>query len=205
MTKIKCLGIACSPREKGNTFLLLEKALEGAASGGASTELLRLKDYPMLPCQACDNCSKTGQCVIQDGAGEIFEKVLQADRIILAAPIFSMGINAQAKTFIDRSQRFWACHYVLHKPIIQDMALRPPRKGIYIAAAGTGFSNVFDGALQVAKYFFKMLEISWLGSYCYSRIDKTGDILKNPQALAEVYQAGKMLTISQETPYNPKP
>ncbi len=193
MRDIKCLGLACSPRPKGNTTVLLERALAGASSAGAATELVRLADYHVSPCRACDGCFNNGLCVIKDGAGDIFAKIIEADRIILAAPIFSMGMNAQAKCLVDRSQRFWATRYVLKQPVIKDTHLRPTRRGIFISAAGTDLKGVFDGAVRVARYFFKMLDIEWCDSLCYPLTDKIGDIYNHPTALEDVYLAGKRL------------
>lgn len=195
MGKIACLGIACSPRAGGNTTILLENALAGAASAGAGTELIKLTDYPFSPCRACDGCFKNGLCVIKDGAEEIFSKMLEADRFILAAPIFSMGLNAQAKALIDRSQRFWATRYILRQQVIRDAAARPERRGIFISAAGTGLQGVFDGAKRTVKYFFKMLEIKPEGDYCYPHTDQKGEIKNNPAALEEVHRAGKLLAL----------
>lgn len=92
--KINCLGIATSPRRGGNTGILLEKALEGTASAGARTELLNINDFKFSPCLACDGCFKEGKCVILDDMQIIYDKLLTADRIILAAPIFSMGLKS---------------------------------------------------------------------------------------------------------------
>ncbi|KJS18229.1 MAG: NADPH-dependent FMN reductase [Peptococcaceae bacterium BRH_c4b] len=192
--RIKCLGLACSPRLNGNTSILLEKVMEGAAAAGAATEVVRLVDFSVAPCRACDGCFTNGKCVVKDGAADIFTKILEADRIIMAAPIFSMGMNAQAKALVDRSQQFWATRYVLKEPVIQDSHLRPPRRGIYISAAGTNLPGVFDGALRTARYFFKMLDIQWDSSYCFPLTDKTGVINSNTEALETVFQAGTLLT-----------
>ncbi|MCL6635329.1 MAG: flavodoxin family protein, partial [Peptococcaceae bacterium] len=178
--KIKCLAVACSPRRGGNTELLAGRALAGAAAAGAAEEIIYLRDYRYAPCAACDGCFKEGKCVVRDDASLIFEKILEADRVIFAAPIFSMGICAQAKMLIDRSQQFWACRYVLHRPVIQDEQKRAARRGIFLSAAGTGLPGVFDGALRVVRYFFKMLDIRVDGTFCYPRVDRRGDILQHP-------------------------
>ncbi len=188
--RIHCLGIATSPRVNGNTTILLQKALAGAAAAGAKTELVSLNQYKFSPCIACNGCYKEGKCVIRDDMQQIYDKLLSADRIILAAPVFSMGICAQAKAMIDRTQRFWATRYILNKSVIADQDSRPPRKGIFISAAGSGHRRVFDGAVQVAKYFFLMLEAEFAGSFCYRQIDEKGAILNHPGALKEVYEAG---------------
>ena len=190
---IKCLAVAASPRKNGNTDQMARQALEGATAAGAEGEVLYLRDYGYAPCAACDGCFKKGRCVVKDDASRIFEKILQADRVILAAPIFSMGICAQAKMLVDRSQQFWACKFILERPVIEDEKKRIGRRGIYLSAAGTNLPGVFDGAIRVAKYFFRMLEIKTEGTYCYPKVDRKGEILERPEAMAEIFEAGKRL------------
>ena len=106
--EIYCLGLATSPRRGGNTSVLLEKALKGAADAGARTEMLNVNNFKFSPCLACDGCFREGMCVVPDDMQIMYQKLLAADRIIFAAPIFSMGMCAQAKAMVDRTQRFWA-------------------------------------------------------------------------------------------------
>ena len=188
--QVYCLGLATSPRPDGNTTILLKKALEGAAKSGARTELISLNRFNFSPCIACDGCFRAGKCVVQDDMQGIYEKLLSADRIILSAPIFSMGMCAQAKAMVDRTQRFWSTKYILKQPVIKDKDNRPARKGMFLSVAGSNHKNVFAGALQVAKYFFLMLEAEFAGSYCYQPVDEKGAILNHPRAVDEVYKAG---------------
>lgn len=187
--ELNCLALACSPRKNGNTAVLAKKALEGCGDSGAKTELLYLTDYNYAPCRACNACATTGKCVIKDDAEQLFAKILACDRFILAAPIFSMGICGQAKSFIDRAQQFWASKYILGKKLFDNSQ----RKGIYISCAGTKLPDVFDGALQVVRYFFLMMEIELVATCCYPGIDAIGDIQKAPESLQEVYDLGKEL------------
>ncbi|MBC7106699.1 MAG: flavodoxin family protein [Firmicutes bacterium] len=190
---LRCVALACSPRREGNTALLAREALRGAASVGSTTHLIYLRDHRFGPCLACDGCFETGRCVVEDDAGLIYQQLLAADRLILAAPVFSMGICAQAKMFIDRAQQFWATRYLLYRPVVEDAASRPERRGIFISTAGTRLPDVFAGALQVARYFFKILEVKLVGAYCYPGVDEKGAILRHPWALGEVYRAGREL------------
>jgi len=192
---VKCLGIACSPRVRGNTTTLLEKALEGAGKGGAETELLMLGRFKFAPCIACNGCFKEGRCVVPDDMQIIYEKLLEADRILIAAPIFSMGICAQAKALVDRGQRFWATKYILKRPVIEQNNHLPARRGIFISCAGSDLPDVFSGAERVVRYYFKMLEVEYAGSYLYRQVDEPGTIHRRPEALREVFQAGKALAI----------
>lgn len=190
---LKCLALACSPRKNGNTAILARQALAAAESAGCGTELLYLADYRYAPCLACNGCFATGRCVLEDDAARIFEKILAADRLVLAAPVFFMGICAQAKMFIDRAQQFWAAKYLLKQEIIPDQKTRPARRGIFLSCGGTTLPGLFDGTLQVVKIFFKMLTIDLLATLCYAGVDEAGSILKKKDALAEVAETARKL------------
>jgi len=187
---ITCVALSTSPRRGGNSETLARQALAGARARGARTDLLRLADFRYEPCRACGGCYRTGVCVVPDQAADIFDRLLAADRVILAAPIFSMGICAQAKAIIDRAQRFWATRCLLHRRVIADSGRRPPRRGIFISTAGSDLPGVFDGARAVARYFFKMLEIEPAGFYGYRGLEEKGDAFANGAALAECFLAG---------------
>ncbi len=190
---ITCIGIACSPRRGGNTSLLLEQALTGAAQGGARTELITLSDYNFRPCQGCNACSKDGECILKDDMQQIYQRLLAADRLILAAPIFSMHLNAQAKALIDRSQRFWSTKFALKRRVIQDAASRPYRAGMFLSVCGTAFPDMFDCATKVVRYYFNMLEMRYAGGHFYWQIDEKGAIRNHPTAFQEVLEAGLRL------------
>ena len=92
-----------SPRIGGNTERLLTEALKAAAEDGAETELLRLADSEVKPCDACLSCRKTGECRIEDDFKSIFDKMVEADGIILGSPVYFGSATPQAKALIDRA------------------------------------------------------------------------------------------------------
>jgi len=63
---VKVLGLFGSPRKGGNTELLLDEALKGAAAEGATVEGIHLSDCRIAPCRECLGCFKAGACVITD-------------------------------------------------------------------------------------------------------------------------------------------
>jgi multimeric flavodoxin WrbA len=100
---MKILGLSFSPREQGNTELLLEKAFEGARQLGADTELYRVGGKNISPCDGCGSCFKTAECHIQDDMQELYKKMLEADGIIFGTPVYFYNMTAQGKTAIDRT------------------------------------------------------------------------------------------------------
>jgi len=99
---VKVIGIAGSPRRTGNSSTLLQAALEGATSAGASTALIHLNDLTYRGCQACEQCAPDGECVIQDGLTPVFAALRLADVWVLASPIYRDGLSGQFKSFFDR-------------------------------------------------------------------------------------------------------
>ncbi|MFZ5650649.1 MAG: flavodoxin family protein [Bacillota bacterium] len=189
MSEKTCVALAFSPRRGGNTDILLESAVEKMGSSGVNTEIIYMAGLSYSPCRACEGCYSTGRCVIRDDAGPVYEKILKAQMLVMAAPVFSMGICAQAKTFIDRAQQFWAVRYVLGGRAVEDRSFRESRRGMYISCAGTNLPGVFDGSIRVVRYFFKMIDVKLAGVYCYPGTDKKGEILGNKSAMDEIINA----------------
>ena len=184
---IKILGLGGSPRKKGNTDLLLDQALAGAASAGAQVEKVALNRLRVRPCQECGACNTTGICKIQDDMQGLYAKLEEADGIILASPIFFMGITAQAKAMIDRCQALWARKYLLGKPVGRPGS---QRLGIFVATGGTNRPYTFRPSVTIARSFFAVLDVSYFRELLYGSIDARGDILQHASAMQEALQAG---------------
>ncbi len=124
--KVKVLGIVGTPIKNGNCQYQLEEALKLAeTTGQATTELAHLRDYKLKFCIGCEKCmrkihkiqAEVGfdvtpvpiegyNCSIKDGLDKLHQKMLEADAIILMAPVYIASIPGQVKTFIDRSRTF---------------------------------------------------------------------------------------------------
>ena len=191
---LSVLGLACSPRRDGNSTRLLLEAMETAKLEGHTTELLYLSDLKISPCQGCNACSAKGICVIKDDILKLREKLVQADRLIIAAPIFMMGLNAQTKIIIDRMQPFWALKYLHHQTLTNPSGYE--RAGLYLATAGLKKPDVFDCAERTMKTFFHMLDIRYAQPCLYSGIDLAGEINEHPTACDEVRKAALALVRS---------
>ncbi|MEA3296603.1 MAG: flavodoxin family protein, partial [candidate division Zixibacteria bacterium] len=110
---LRVLGIMGSPRTGSNTDILLDAALEGAAGAGARVEKLSINRLQVAPCRECYQCRVEGVCVIRDDMDEVGKKLLAADRVIIASPIFFYGLSGQLKALVDRGQSYWIRKYEL--------------------------------------------------------------------------------------------
>ncbi len=98
----KVLGIVGSPRRDGNTEILVDEVLAGAAEAGAEIEKVFLNDLDVGPCQACDSCRAAGQCVQEDDMQALLETMQGSDVWVLGTPVYWWGPTAQFKSFFDR-------------------------------------------------------------------------------------------------------
>lgn len=99
---MKVLAISSSPRKNGNSDLLCNQFLEGAVQAGHCVEKIRLVELNIHPCTACCGCAESRVCVQQDSMAEVLDKVIEADVIVLAVPVYFYSMAAQMKIFIDR-------------------------------------------------------------------------------------------------------
>jgi multimeric flavodoxin WrbA len=190
------LGIFGSPRRGGNTDTLLEEALRGAEEEGAEVERLHLTDFTITPCKECHGCDQTGECVILDDMQKIYPKLLDADIIILASPIFFYGISAWAKALVDRCQALWSRKYLVKDRSLGKEGKR--RKGFLISVGATKGARVFEGAILTAKYFFDVINAEYIGELVFRGIDAKGDILKYPEAILQAFEVGKRLASERQ-------
>jgi len=123
---IKIVGIVGSPRIGGNTEYLVAETLKVMEKDGVQTELVRLSDKEVKPCDACLSCRKTGDCWIEDDLKSIFDKMTNADGIILSSPVYFGSATPQIKALIDRA-------------------------GYLSVAKGRVFENKIGGAIVVAR------------------------------------------------------
>ena len=101
-SKPKIFGFVGSPRKGGNSELLTKELLKTAEQNGAETEIIRLAEYDLKPCDACLSCRKTRKCKIDDDGEKLYSKVMEADGIVLATPVYFGSCSPLTKIFIDR-------------------------------------------------------------------------------------------------------
>lgn len=162
----KILAIIGSSKGKGNTWKATEQVREKMQElGDVNFEYLLLKDADIKMCRGCSICSKKGEdlCPLKDDVKSIKQKILEADGIIFASPVYSMNVTALMKNFIDRVS------YLFHRPELfgkKALALVTTRVdglkpviGYLSKLEGWGFEKMFKvGTMTMPVLSSKILE-----------------------------------------------
>ena len=187
---MKIISFNGSPRVGGNTELLLNEAEKAAKAAGHDVTRFNLNKLQIRPCQDCGGCEKTGACVLKDDMAGIYQAIRDADRIILASPVFFFGLSAQTKIVIDRSQAFWCEKYLLKRPIAEGPL---GRRGLLVLVGGMKKEIGIQCSEATAKAFFRTVSVPKHETLGFLEVDEKGAILKHETALGDVYQAGERL------------
>lgn len=99
----KVLVLAGSPRKGGNSDLLCDELIRGAEEAGNTAEKVYVQNLKIGACRACYGCRNTGRCVQADDMAGLLEKMVAADVIVLATPVYFYSMDGQMKTMIDRT------------------------------------------------------------------------------------------------------
>lgn len=103
MSKKKVLILSASPRKDGNSELLCKEFEKGAIEAGHHVELISTRNKKINYCLGCGVCNSKHKCVQKDDMNEILDKMVEADVIVMATPVYFYSMNAQMKTLIDRT------------------------------------------------------------------------------------------------------
>lgn len=174
----KVLILSGSPRKGGNSDMLCDRFAEGAAEAGHEVEKIRVAEKHIRPCSACYYCREHGgECVHRDDMAEILQKMIAADVIVLASPVYFYSIDAQLKAVIDRTVARWT--------EVRD------KEFYYIVTAADGERTAAETTLACFRGYADCVEgakemgiVYGMGAY------EKGEIGKSP-AMHEAYEMGK--------------
>lgn len=174
------LVISTSLRRGGNSETLADEFVKGALEAGHQVEKVCLYDAIAF-CTGCLSCQKTGRCVIHDDADIIAQKMLTADVIAFATPIYYYEMCGQMKTLLDRSNPLFFLNYAF--------------RDIYLlATAADTDQHAMDGAVKGLQGWVDCFEKATLrGVVRGVGADQYGDIKHLPFILKEAYTMGKTI------------
>lgn len=169
---IRVVALAGSHRKNGNTEIGLSKIAEKLSFFSVETEIIPLADKKINNCKACDSCRKMKRCIIQDDLQEILEKMIAAQGIILAAPVYNFALTPLMSSFLVRTTRIT---HVMSGPVVgeEKYIVTYPHRSILRGKVGAAFtiarrsgSNI---ALASLNNFFLSNEMYLVGS-CYENV-----------------------------------
>ena len=186
------IGILGSPLPEGNTAVLLTQALKGAADAGCSTEIIAVNNLDFQPCMEMMFCKEHETCIMDDDMQQAYLKIRDADSIILATPVMTMGIPGRLKSFIDRCQVFFMAKYIRNQPLVAPEK-KKVRRGLFICISGMKIPEVFVGAKLTAQAFFDIIDCPYRDELLVSDMDTIRDIRTRQDLLDAAYVKGKAL------------
>lgn len=174
----KVLVLSASPRRGGNSDLLCDQFILGAKESGNQVEKILLRDKEINYCLACDACQGNGgNCVQKDDMTEVLDKIIDADVIVMATPVYFYTMSGQMKTLIDRTySRYLAIsnkemYFIMTAADSRMQAMERTLEGF------RGFTSCLEGAKEKGIIY---------GTGAWN----LGDIIGLP-AMKQAYEMGK--------------
>lgn len=175
----KILVLSASPRKQGNSDRLSDSFITGAKEVGHFVEKIYVCDQNIKYCTGCGVCQTTHACVQKDDMAPILQKMVDADCIVFATPVYFYNMNAQLKTLLDRTTP-------------QYLDIR--KKDFYILmSAAEDDIMMMKHVVDSFQAYFDCLEDATLKGVIYGlKVYEVNDIVGNV-ALEEAYALGKAI------------
>lgn len=183
------IGILGSPLAEGNTAKLLEQALKGASDAGCATEKILVANLDFQPCMEMMFCKDHDTCIMDDDMQQVYGKIRDADSIIIATPVMTMGIPGKLKGFMDRCQVFFMAKYIRKIPLVAP-ARKKMRRGLLICISGMKIPEVFVGAKLTTKAWLDIIDCGFSDELLINDMDTIRDITARKDLLDCAYAKG---------------
>lgn len=174
----KVLILSSSPRRGGNSDTLCDEFMRGAMEAGNEVEKIFLRDKTINYCTGCSTCSRYNKpCPQKDDAAEVLEKMIVADVIVMATPVYFYTMSAQMKTLIDRCCGRYT-----------EMS---NKEFYFIATAAEEDRKLMERTIDTFQGFLDCLENPVIKGVVYGTgVWHTGEINDKP-AMREAYEMGR--------------
>lgn len=173
----KVLILSGSPRKNGNSDILCDEFARGAAEAGNHVEKIRVSEKNIGFCRACYACRGTGVCAIKDDMAEVLRKMIDADVLVLASPVYFYSIDAQLKALIDRTVARWLDVKNKEFYYIVTAADSGKEAAETTLACFRGYADCVDGAIEKGVIY-------GMGVYEKGKV-------KDTAAMKEAYEMGR--------------
>lgn len=203
------LGISGSPRRDHTTDQLVQAVLAGCEG---ETRFVSLAGLRIEPCRACNGCIETNVCVIEDDMAGLRAEIVAADALVVGAPVYYGMLNAQTHAFFERFFQF------RHR----EAMLLEGKRGVAVGVAGGDGTSAMRAVRDIQRFFsanrIRPLdhvtargtfachtcgygETCQVGGYvaCWGTgtpisDETTPSLAKQPEALAQAHELGRLLT-----------
>jgi multimeric flavodoxin WrbA len=197
--KKNVIAFCASPRRGGNTDILIDEALCGARDAGCETEKIMLQKIKLGYCIGCRKCKDKGyegMCTVKDDMTPLYQKIIDADAIIIGFPIYTGRECAQLSTFMDR----WDCF----ERFKFGAKLQTGRVALVIGTWGYAYDDTYDHIIENIMVILKLHKIETVEALSACGFEgilhgldekRRGVIAKFPKELKKAYDAGAALVI----------
>ena len=173
----KVLILSGSPRKGGNSDTLCDEFMRGASDAGNEVEKIRVSEKKVNYGTGCYYCQKSGGvCALKDDMADLLQKIIDADVLVLASPVYFYSIDAQLKAVIDRTVARWTevrdkeFYYIATSA---DEAQEAQKRTI---ECFRGYADCVEGAVEK-------------GVICATGVYQKGEILGTPY-IQQAYEMG---------------
>lgn len=174
----RILVISSSPRKQGNSDILCDQFVKGAVEAGHDVEKIYLKEKDIQYCTGCGYCvGNKGTCSQKDDMEEMKEKMIIADVIVFATPIYFYTMAGQMKTFIDRNCFFYT--------MLDNKAF------YYIMTAADDTNTAMESAIEEFRGYTCCLNNPKEKGIIFGKGAWNKGDIKGSKAMEEAYEMGK--------------
>ena len=175
----KVLILSGSPRKGGNSDILCDEFMRGAIDAGNEVEKIFVAEKKISLCTGCYFCREHGgRCAFNDDMGDILQKIIDCDVLVLSSPVYFYSISAQLKAVIDRTVARWT--EIANKDLY------------YIVTAAEDDSDTLDTTLACFHGFAKCIDgYEEKGTLYGKGVYEKGAVLARPELVQIAYEMGE--------------
>lgn len=175
----KVLILSGSPRKGGNSDILCDEFAKGALSVGNEVEKIRVAEKKIAPCTGCYFCKNSGgRCALNDDMGEVLQKIIDCDVLVLSSPVYFYSMCAQLKAVIDRTVARWT--EIANKELY------------YIMTSADADEDTMDGTLACMHGFAMCIDGYEEKGILYGKgVHEKGEVVERAELMRIAYEMGE--------------
>ncbi len=182
---MKVVGFVGSPRMNGNTDVLVQQVLDGAAEAGADVEKFYINEMDIKGCQGCTYCRAVDGCKLKDDMETAYDALRNADGFVFGSPIYFFQFTGQMRQFIDR----W---YALVNPDFTPR-IETGKKAIIVSAHGNPEPGAFKGVFEEFTQVLQMFGMDVKGTFVDVGHHAPGEVKENSELMEQAKIAGTQI------------